>query len=152
LAFLIRSAVPDDLGVLLDIYVRSSLSDEDDREALLAHPDALVLGDAGVREGRTRVATTPEGRIVGFATWLRTRGALDVEDLVVDPEWMGRGVGRELVLDLPAVAHQQRVGRLEVTANRRASGFYKKMGFVEAGETATRFGPALRMRLDLGPP
>ena len=36
------------------------------------------------------------------------------------------------------------------TANPRAVGSYEKMGFVGVGPVGTRFGPALRMDLDLG--
>ena len=150
MAFLIRAASPDDLGVLQDIFVRSSLVDEDDRELLLAHPDALELPGSSVQEGRTRVAETPEGRIVGFVTQRRVRDAVEIEDLFVEPEWMGRGVGRELVLDLAATARHDGGSRLEVTANRRALGFYERIGFVVTGETRTRFGLALRLHLELG--
>ena len=149
MAFLVRSAVPADLPVLRDIFVRSSLSIDDSRELLLANPDALELPQGGLREGRMRVATTPEGRIVGFATWLRTGGSLELEDLFVEPEWMGRGVGRELVLDAAAIAREQAVERLEVTANPPASGFYRKVGFVVDGAVTTRFGSAVRMHLDV---
>jgi N-acetylglutamate synthase-like GNAT family acetyltransferase len=150
--FFIRSAVPGDLGVLRDLFVRSSLANEHDREALLAHPDVLEWEDRGLREGRTRVAATAEGRIVGFATWVRGQDALEVEDLFVDPEWMGRGAGRELVLDLTVTAREQGLARLEVTADRQAAGFYERVGFFSTDEVQTRFGPALRMRLNLASP
>jgi len=45
--FRIRWSTPADLSALTDVYVRASLSNEGDRDALLAHPEALVLeGDA----------------------------------------------------------------------------------------------------------
>ena len=59
--------------------------------------------DLAVTEGRTRAAVA-DGRIIGFATWLSAGDALEIEDLFVDPEWLGRGAGRALVLDLIAIA------------------------------------------------
>jgi hypothetical protein len=47
------------------------------------------------------------------------------------------------------VARSNGASRLDVTANPRAVGFYEKLGF-QPGDTAqTRFGPGLRMHLDL---
>ncbi len=54
--FVLRQAVPTDMEDLRDVFRRSSLSNEGDRASLLDHPDALVLSDAAVNDGRTRVA------------------------------------------------------------------------------------------------
>ena len=147
-AFLIRAAVLGDMPALRDVFRRSSLSDDGDRATLLAHPDALELSDLAVREGRTRVAVADD-RVVGFGTWLSTRGIFEIEDLFVDPERMGQGIGRALVLDLIAIARGHGVGRVEVTANQRALAFYERVGFVVEDEVTTRFGPAPRMGMDI---
>jgi hypothetical protein len=82
----IRTAVPEDLRVLGDLYRRSSLSNEGDRDALLANPDVLQLADDNVVQGRTRVAVAAGGTIVGFATGLaREDATVELEDLFVDP-------------------------------------------------------------------
>ena len=137
---LIRAAEPEDTAALRDLFRRSSLSNEGDRAALLAHPEALEF-EAG--EGRTRVAVV-DGRIVGFATLV----AGELEDLFVDPGWMRRGIGRALVLDAVAVVRASGLGRIEVTANDHALRFYEEMGFVREGTVETEFGPACRMYLD----
>ncbi len=97
--FLIRDAVPGDMTALRDVFGRSSLSNDGDRMNLLAHPEALELCDRAVMEGRTRAAVA-DGAIAGFATWLGAGEAIEIEDLFVDPEWMGQGIGRALVQDL----------------------------------------------------
>ena len=148
--FLIRDAVPADMGALREVYRRSSLSNDGDRANLLAHPDALGLSDLAVREGRTRTAVADD-RIVGFAAWLRTECGFELEDLFVDPEWMGRGAGRALVEDLVAMARRRGIRRIEVTANQHARAFYAKVGFVAGHEVETRFGPAPRMHLRVTP-
>src|SRR5438270_237438 len=85
------------------VVTRSSLANEGDRMNLLANPDALELSDVAVNQGRTRVAIA-DGRIVGFSASFVARGIIELEDLFVDPEWTRRGVGRQLVLDLVAIA------------------------------------------------
>jgi hypothetical protein len=39
---------------------------------------------------------------------------------------------------------------MEVTSNLEAVGFYKKIGFVADGPADTRFGPAVRMHIEIG--
>ena len=149
--FLARPAVPADLPVLQEIYRRASLFNDGDAAALLAHPDALVLSDAGVVEGRTRVATLTTGHVVGFATTICVDRVLDLEDLFVDPEWMRHGVGRLLVHDILTRVDHTVIERLEVIANPHALAFYAKVGFVHDGHVETAFGLGGRMHINIGP-
>ena len=147
-ALIIRDAGPGDMTALRDVFRRSSLSNDNDRMTLLAHPDVLELSAQGVTDGRTRVADA-DGRVIGFATWLGTGDVTEIEDLFVDPDWMRRGVGRALVQDLISLAHQRGVRRVEVTGNPHARDFYERVGFTHDHEVVTRLGPGLRMHLDL---
>jgi GNAT superfamily N-acetyltransferase len=144
----IRDAVLDDMTVLGDVFRRSSLSNQGDRDSLLANPEVLELSDVAVRERRPRVAVS-RGRIIGFASTIVGETAVELEDLFVDPEWMRRGIGRALVLDVVATAQARGMRRIEVTANEHARAFYTNAGFVYRGPADTRFGPALRMHLAL---
>jgi GNAT superfamily N-acetyltransferase len=149
----IRWAVPADLDVLRDVYRRSSLWNEGDRDVLLANPDALVFDGARLHEQRTRVATV-DGVVVGFATTIPPESGvaadvLELEDLFVDPDWMRRGIGLALVADAVATARARGAARIEVTANPHALAFYGQAGFVPSGSIETRFGPAARMRLEI---
>jgi len=132
------------------VFRRSALSGDADRQILLAHPDALELSDIAVMQGRTRVALDA-GHIIGFATWADSAGAIEIEDLFVDPPWMGRGAGRALTEDLIRHARGRGARRVEVTANQQAVGFYSRLGFVASQQVQTRFGPAPRMHLELSP-
>ena len=144
----IRTAVSADLPALRRVFRRSSLSNDGDRELMLAHPELIGPTDAAVAQGRTRVAVAADGAILGFATGRRLEGgALELEDLFVDPDWMRRGVGRRLVADVVVAAKRQGIGRIEVTANPHADAFYRSVGFVHVGVTETEFGPAARMEL-----
>src|SRR5215475_5752791 len=136
------------MAVLRDVYRRSSLSNDNDRAGLLAHPEFLEFSDQGVSDGRTRVADV-DGRVIGFATWLGAGHITEIEDLFVDPDWMRQGVGRALVLDLIALAQRRGVRRVEVTGNPHARAFYERVGFTCDHEVDTPLGPGLRMHRDL---
>jgi GNAT superfamily N-acetyltransferase len=149
--FSIRSGVPADLPVLAGIYRRSSLSNAGDAKALRAHPEALVLGDTALVEGRTRVATDARDQIVGFATLLPIADSFEMEDMFVDPDWMRHGIGRLLVHDAMAIARRENVARIDVEANPHAWSFYENVGFVHDGRVETPFGQGARMHLDIPP-
>jgi GNAT superfamily N-acetyltransferase len=137
---LIRSSTPADLAAVVDVFRRASLTNEGDREWILANPDKFVVDEGPVLEGKTRVAVV-DGRVVGFATLVGT----ELEDLFVDPDWMRGGIATALVRD---VAENGGVERIEVTANGHALAFYERVGFVHDGPAETLGGPAFRMHLD----
>jgi GNAT superfamily N-acetyltransferase len=146
--FLVRLADARDFAVVSDLYRRSSLSNEGDREVLLAHPETLVFEDTSIREGRTHVAVA-DHRIVGFVTTRAVGDIVDLEDLFVDPDWMRRGVARVLVLDAMTRVRAAGAKTIEVTANPHALDFYENVGFVADGATETQFGVGTRMHLNL---
>jgi GNAT superfamily N-acetyltransferase len=74
---------------------------------------------------------------VGFALFFPTfstfvgRQGLYLEDLFVVPEWRGRGVGKQLLAHVAAIAESRHCGRLEWTVldwNESAIAFYRRMG------------------------
>ncbi len=95
----IRSAELDDLGDLADVFRTASLSNEGDRENLLAHPEFLELSDRAIVEGRLRLAAV-DGVTVGFASGTQAGREVELEDLFVAPDWMRKGVATRLVTDL----------------------------------------------------
>ena len=145
----IRTAVLEDLPALRAVFRAASLSNAGDRDALLAHPDALVLDHANVAAGRTRGACEAS-HVVGFATVLEGGDGVELEDLFVAPAWMRRGVATALVRDALERARDAGAQRLEVTANDHALAFYLWCGFVETGRVATAFGEGRRMWCSTG--
>lgn len=143
---MIRLGTPADLPAATEVYRRASLSNAGDRDNLLAHPEHLILGPEGLAEGRTYVADE-DGSVVGFATWADAEGAIELEDLFVDPDWRRRGIATALVGRIVEVLRARGVERLEVTANPHARGFYSAAGFIDCGLAETDFGAAPRMRL-----
>lgn len=142
----IRSATLDDWDVLTDLHWRSSMTNEGDREWMLAHRDIAVFEGEGLRDGHVRIAEI-DGTPVGFATSLPRGAYLELEDLFVDPDWMRRGIATALLDDVRERARQFGVTRIEVSANDHALAFYKSVGFVQIGMVDTALRPVPRMHL-----
>jgi len=145
---MIRPGTSADLVAASGVYRRASLSNAGDRDNLLAHPEYLILGPEGLAEGRTHVAEQ-DGSVVGFATWAETGGAIELEDLFVDPGYRRRGIATALVSRIAEVVRARGAERLEVTANPHALGFYRAVGFADCGIAETVFGAVPRMVLVL---
>ena len=145
----IRRATLGERGELEALQWRASLMWEEDRDALLAHPDAIELPDEHVRDGGTLVADQ-DGRTVGFAVVLaRGDGDAELDGLFVEPALWKRGIGTRLVAAAAQHAAAHGANVLHVVANARAAGFYRACGFAPVGETQTRFGAGLTMRKTL---
>ena len=150
---MIRPGTLADLDAVACVYRTASLSNAGHREALLAHPEYLVMGPEGLAEGRTQVAEEG-GSVVGFATWAETEfaesgGGMELEDLFVDPGWMRRGIAATLVNRIAEVLREQGARSLAVTANPDALGFYRAVGFADCGVVETALGSAPRMVLTI---
>jgi len=149
-AIQVRDAEARDEAVLARIFREASLSNAGDRDALLAHPDTLILPADLVARGRTRVATDADGTVLGFATTRQTgSGVLELDDLFVDPKAMRTGVARHLIHRVATEGEREGVARIDVTANMHAFGFYEAVGFVPGARADTEFGAGLRMHLDV---
>ncbi len=146
----IRDANEDEAAVLEALQRRSSDVWEQYREQLAAHPDVIELPQAFIDSGWVRVAAAGDDTPIGFSVVIPTdTGAAELDGLFVEPEQMQRGVGRALVEDA-VIRSAARGGRaLEVTAGP-AQGFYERTGFHLIGDAQTRFGPAVRMRREIG--
>ena len=65
-----------------------------------------------------------------FSTFLGKHG-LYLEDLFVVPEWRGKGVGKQLLAHVAAIAESRNCGRMEWSVldwNESAIAFYRRMG------------------------
>lgn len=143
---MIRLGVPADLPAVRDVFRRASLSNARDRAVLLAHPEHLIHGPAGLEEGRTQVAEET-GSVVGFATWADADGVIALEDLFVEPEWKRRGRGPAPVKRLADTTRARAIDRLDVPTNRSAMGLYAADGFPPCSVARTHFRQAPRMVL-----
>lgn len=74
------------------------------------------------------------GRQIGFYTLEEKNGHAWIENLWVVPEYIGRGIGRQLFLHAVDRARQRGFKTLQLEADPNALGFYEKMGMRKIGE------------------
>ena len=146
----IRDARPGEASALETLQRRSSDVWDEYRAQLAANPDAIEAPHRAIAEGRVRVAVDAFGRRLGFSVVLPVTGdRCELDDLFVEPDAMGLGVGRLLVDDVATRAAAAGASRVDVIANPNATGFYERLGFEITGRASTRFGDAPRMSLGL---
>jgi GNAT superfamily N-acetyltransferase len=95
-----------------------------------------------------------DGTLVGWHRVTFRGERAELEDLWLEPEWIGSGHGRTLFEHAVRVAQEGRATRLEWDAEPYAEGFYRAMGGVEVGRTPSAAEPGRtlpRMRLTLNP-
>ncbi len=145
----IRVAHPSERGKLEALQRRASLGNAEDREFLLANPDAISLPEPQLQAGGVFVAEF-QGVVVGFAAVLpRGDGESELDGLFVEPDQQKKGIGRVLVEFSIEFARSQGSRMLHVVGNSHAENFYRSCGFEEVGLVETRFRPAKTFRLVL---
>jgi GNAT superfamily N-acetyltransferase len=107
-------------------------------------PDAVVATESDLHEALfgadpsagCQVAEV-DGAVVGFALWYRTfstwqgKPGLWLEDLFVQPEHRGTGLGRDLLVSLAGICVERGWTRFEwwvLDWNEPAHGFYRSLG------------------------
>lgn len=126
----VRPATPADAPTLGELYLRSR------RHALPGvrspHSDEDVRGwvaDVLIPSGATTVATlgeVPVGLLAGTDGW--------IDQLYVDPPWIGRGIG-SLLLDVAKQRSPDGLMLWTFQVNASARRFYERHGFVEVERT-----------------
>ncbi|OEO31321.1 hypothetical protein VW23_016680 [Devosia insulae DS-56] len=147
--YTIRPAQSDDQPALLAIVWKTVMASERDREALLAHPEAVQVPVEQLTAATACVADA-DGSPVGFAVVLpKADGNAELDGLFVDPEMQRLGLGRRLVERTKELARGMGASTLHVVAADDALAFYRSVGFTQTGITETQFGTAPVMRMNL---
>jgi len=99
---------------------------------------ARLIADAfGARPRFEVLVAEVDGRVCAYALFFptystfRAEPSLWLEDLFVEPEVRGRGIGATLMRDLARIALARGCGRVEWSVldwNERAQGFYRGLG------------------------
>ncbi|MEV8224976.1 GNAT family N-acetyltransferase [Streptomyces sp. NPDC079167] len=147
----LRPGRPGDAAALTALALRSKAHWGYDEAFMAACRDELTVRPGDTAGGRVVVAEE-HGRVLGFTTLAGEppRGALAM--MFVEPDTIGRGVGR--LLFEHTVARARRLGfvRLTIDADPNAEPFYEAMGAVRIGATPSgsvpgRELPLLELRL-----
>jgi GNAT superfamily N-acetyltransferase len=87
----------------------------------------LDLSPAGLRKKEFYVAEV-EGCAIGWSALIPRGEVCWLDDLWIDPAWIGRGVGTRMFRHAVARAREVGASRIELESERHAVGFYEKMG------------------------
>jgi N-acetylglutamate synthase-like GNAT family acetyltransferase len=148
-SIIIRTAAMAEQKALEALQLRASLTNDGDREALLANPDAIKIPLEQLAAGRVFVSEL-SGATVGFsAIEPRGDGETELDALFVEPNIRRHGVGRSMVEYCAEIARRQGSKALHVTGNPHAEDFYIACGFKQIGTIETRFGVGLLLRKEV---
>lgn len=129
----IRRALPEEANILSNLALSA--------KAHWGYPDRwmeiwtpLLTYSAEYFAENESWAAVLDNKPIGFYTLQEKYGHAWIEDLWVLPEFIGRGVGRQLFLDASSRARQMGYNTLRLEADPNAVGFYEKMGMHKIGE------------------
>jgi GNAT superfamily N-acetyltransferase len=132
----VRDAVSRDVPLILT-FIKSLAQYEKLSHEVSATEASLAASLFGARPSAEVVIAELAGNPVGFALFFHNystflgKPGLYLEDLFVQPEARGSGVGKALLIYLAQVAKQRGCGRFEwwvLDWNKDAIGFYKSLG------------------------
>jgi GNAT superfamily N-acetyltransferase len=149
----IRRARPEEAAGLRELAHRSKSYWPYSAEFLEMVRPMLQLDEADVAAHEVWVLERA-GRVIGWHRVTLHGKRAELEDLWLEPEHIGTGLGRVLFEHARSVAVTAHATALEWDADPYAQGFYETMGGEEIGRTpsAVLTGRTLpRMRLALGP-
>jgi GNAT superfamily N-acetyltransferase len=156
----VRAAHPDDVPALVRL-VRDLAAYEREPDAVRLTEDVLAERLFGPEPAVFAHVAEADGRVVGmavwfltFSTWTGTHG-IWLEDLFVEPEARGSGLGRRLLAALAAIAVERGYARLEWTGldwNAPALGFYRALGAVGMEDWTTQRLQGSALAALAGPP
>ncbi|MFF2616647.1 GNAT family N-acetyltransferase [Kitasatospora sp. NPDC058046] len=128
----IRPARPEEAALLTGIALRSKACWGYD-EAFMADCRAELTVDAGVIERSATAVAEDDGRVLGFVSLSGAppTGSLDL--LFIEPESIGRGVGRALFERAKGLAVALGLSRLIIESDPNAEPFYLAMGAIRIG-------------------
>jgi GNAT superfamily N-acetyltransferase len=127
----IRPARTEDADGVFELLTQFAMSYRPQRAAFDRHYPRLLASDS-VDLLVAEVAGRPVGYALAFRllTLFANGTVSELQELMVDPEYRGRGIGRRLVEAV--VERARREGSVEVTVpTRRAGAYYLRLGFEE---------------------
>ena len=83
------------------------------------------------------------GRAIGWSSLIPQGDVGWLEDLWIEPAWIGKGVGGALFRHTAAHARELGATRLEWEAEPHATGFYERMGAKVIRDSTSEWGRAL---------
>jgi GNAT superfamily N-acetyltransferase len=146
----IRAARLDDGERLREIARRSKSYWRYPAERVEEWAATLDFSAVGMQRKDFHVAIV-SGHAVGWMALIVERDVCWLDDMWIDPEWIGKGIGTRLFEHAAALARLRTASRMEWEAEPHAVGFYEKMGgrYLRDGEPGVwgRINPIMGIEL-----
>ena len=142
----IRSATVDDCDLLVELVRGLARYEKLEDQVTATAGNLREYGFGEESYFKAVIATDTEGTALGFALYFFTfstfigHPCLWLEDLFVNPEARGRGIGLDLLKHLAKIAIKKECQRMEWNVldwNEPAINFYKKLGATAQDEWST---------------
>lgn len=143
----IRPFKPDDARAVVTLHSRAvrQVCQEDYSEKQIeswADQSVKDIRDSAGSE-RHRFVAEVDGGVVGFGEY--HEGKKEVTSLYVDPDWIGNGVGQELLRRVEDHARGQDINKLVTYSSLTAESFYASHGYKQAERTCYSGLEAVKM-------
>jgi len=129
----IRSVLPEEADVLTHIAISAKSYWGYPKHWIEIWTPQLTFTPEYFEKNEGWVALDKDQQI-GFYTIEDADGVAWIEDLWVLPEYIGKGIGKQLFLHAVELARQRGYKTLRLDADPNAIGFYEKMGMRKIGE------------------
>lgn len=151
---LIRRALPEEAAVLTDLTLRSKAHWGYSLALIEEWRDIMKVAPELIRNHPVYVVED-SGRVCGYYSLEHPDGdQIMLENLFIDPDFIGSGAGRALLHHALALAASLGYRTVCLESDPHAEGFYLKMGAVRTGERPApipgepgRMLPKMRMNL-----
>ena len=136
----IRRARASEAPELTELSLRSKALWGYDAAFLARCRIAMQVKEANV-ETQPHYVAEIDGRMAGFYGFEALPDGVGLDYMFVDPEFVGRGVGRALMDHAVALARDLGHASLTIVADPNAEGFYRRLGAQRVGSQASDVGP-----------
>lgn len=135
----IRNARHEDIEALVALLKQLFAIETDFKIDVERHKRGLALMIDGCGKHRCVKVADADGAVVGMGTAQLLVSTAEggvvalIEDLVIDPQWRRRGVGRKLMASIERWALDREVTRMQLLADRTnfsALDFYDRIGWL----------------------
>lgn len=134
----IRRALPEEAGNLTEIALAAKRHWGYPEHWMRLWTPQLTFSPDYFREYESWVAVDNE-KPIAFHTLQKKDGNGWIENMWVLPEYIGKGVGKQLFLHATTRSREMGYKTLQLEADPHAQGFYEKMGMYKIGEHQYKF-------------
>ena len=147
----IEKAKITDNETLTEITKKSKAYWEYSVEQIQKWDKSLTISQDYIRDNKV-FKLVEKGLIIGYYSYfLKDEKVIELDNLFILPEHIGKGFGKYLLLDFLNRIKETGIEKITLDSEPNAEEFYAKMGFVKVGEFETsiknRFMPIMEMKL-----